>query len=191
MFFFDIFLIIIVVYSFYYGYKNGISEKLYELTKVFLGFTIAGSYAYTTGFYLTKVKILSPDNPAIMKLIGFLILFLIYWGLIFFLEYVKEYHFRKSFKNGNMILGAITNTLQVFLAFTLSAFLLTQLSFGKKNIKPFLKKSYSYPKIERVYKRVLTKNFVNNIIKGNMTGTNANELFIQTITNDKVINSVK
>jgi len=191
MFIFDILLIALVGYSFYYGFKHGISKPLYELTIIFIGFTLAGKYAYSMGVFLTKHKILMADNIALLTLIGFLILFLLYWLAVYLLEKIKKVFLENGFKTTSMIIGGSVNAIQVLIVSTLLIFLFNQFTIGKKGLRVSLLKSYSYPKVERVYKNVFTKTFVDNIIKGNMTGTNANELLIQTITDEKVLESIK
>jgi len=191
MIFFDILLAIVIIYSFYYGLKHGISETLYDLTKVFLGFTFAGAYAYKTGLFLTKVKILAPDNYAIMKLIGFLLLFALYWGVVTLLEYIKKTQFKDSMFKTNNAFGGTINALQVFLFSTVALFLLMQFSIAKTSVRPYILKSYSYPKIEKAYKAVLSKTFVDNFISGNVTGTNSKEIFLQTITDEKLLKSIE
>ncbi len=191
MFFFDILLIITIIYSFYYGFKHGISKPLYEITIIFIGFSLAGNYGYDLGVVLTKYKILMPDSIALMKLIGFLLLFLLYWGVVYLFEKYKSKFIKKGFKKLNKTIGGTVNALQFFIITTLAIFFINQLTVGKLFVRKHLLASYSYPKIEKTYKNIFTGRFVDDIIQGNMTGTNANELLIQTITDEKVINSVK
>ncbi len=183
MFLFDIVLIAGMAGGFYYGYKKGITKNVYELFKIFLTVSLSEAYSVKLGVYLTKSHLLMADSFAILKLIGFLILFVLFW----FCWYLLEIYFSKNFEGSrnfaSTLGGAFVTSFLALVFITLLSFFLTQFSFFKQNLKPVLMDGYVYPKVNRYYLKVLNNSFVDNVISGNISGKDSKEFIFKSITN--------
>ena len=178
----DFFIILIIGYAFYKGYKTGISKQLYELVKIFAGITFANKYGVSIGLFLIKKQILFPENFASLKLIGFLLLFMFFWGAMMIIENVYSTFIKNKFKALNKILGSLANGTQIFFILMISLFIVSQFRFNNARIKYFFY-SYSkiYPYMHSFCKDIITKKFVNSVISGN--SFNIKEILINTIEN--------
>ena len=163
---FDIIVIFIVIFAMYLGYRGGTSIELYRLGRVFLGMTIAGSYGTSFGWKLTHMGILAANSKAILTLVGFLLLFVIYWVMTIILEtlFVKlELHNTKL----NNYLGMIANGIQALLIVTFVSFISTQMTFSKDGYKAYLRdNSFSYIHMDRISRKVITADVVDEITSG-------------------------
>ncbi|MDH5465410.1 MAG: CvpA family protein [Thiovulaceae bacterium] len=163
---FDIIIIAIVIFAMYLGYKGGTSVELYRLGRVFLGMTLAGAYGTSFGWKLTHMGILAANSKAILTLVGFLLLFVLYWIITIILEtlFLKfELHNSKL----NNYLGMIANGIQALLIVTFISFISTQLTFTKNAYKAYLRDhSFSYIHMDRISRKVITANVVDEITSG-------------------------
>ncbi|MCV6607848.1 MAG: CvpA family protein [Campylobacterales bacterium] len=182
MFLFDIVLIAGIISGFYYGYKHGIHERLYELFRFFMIISFAEMYSVKFGVFLTKLHILWADSFSILKLIGFILLLAVFWFVFRLFEYLFKIVFKTSRQIASQFGGAIITAFSTAIVITLSAFFLTQVKFLKEHLKPVLMDSYSYGKINRFYRKSIDNSFVENVVNGEISGKDAKELIFKTLT---------
>lgn len=180
MFLFDIALIVVVSVGFYYGYKNGMNERLYDMIKVFVGFSVAESYSVKLGVYLAKAGVISADTFPILKLIGFLLAFVLFWIGLILAEYLLNIVFSNTKEKAALYGGAISTAAQFAIVFSLLAFFTTQVKPFKKSVKPLLLKSYSYKAIDGFYRKNINRSFVDSVVKGDVAGANSKEILFQS-----------
>ena len=175
--FFDLIIIIFVIGAMYLGYKHGTHIELYRIGRVFLGMTLAGMYGMSIGWQLTSMGIVAANNKAILNLIGFFVVFTIYW--IVSLVIVKLF-IKLDLKNHkiNNYLGVVANGTIAILFIMFTSFFTTQLSFAKDGYKAYLRdKSFSYIHMDRTCRKMITENVVKNI-----TGDSTSQIMIGNIT---------
>lgn len=173
---FDLLVLVVVVYAMYLGYKNGTHVELYRIGRVFLGMTLAGMYGTTLGWKLTSMGILSANDKAILSLIGFLVLFSIYWILTIVIIKVINIFSLHEHKLNNYI-GIFANGFIALLFITFLSFMSTQLAFAKDGYKEFLRdSSFSYIHMDRLCRKVITVKVVDHI-----TGDSAGQMAIDNL----------
>jgi len=174
--FFDFIVIIFVLGSMYLGYKYGTHIELYRIGRVFLGMTLSGMYAMPMGWKLTYMGILSANNVAILKLMGFFAIFTVYWiiTIIIVKLFVKfDIHKHKI----NHYIGIVVNGTLAILFVTFTSFFTTQLAFAKDGYKAYLRdKSFSYIYMDRACRKAITEKVVKEI-----TGDTASQIIINNV----------
>ena len=161
---FDLIIIALVAAAIYFGYRYGTSLELYRLVKTFVILTLASAYSGSFGSILTKMGILKANDWAVLSLTGFLVLFLILWGIIYLIEKMflaKDLHRSKL----NHYLGMLLGGVQALILVTFLSFMSTQLSFVKEGYKSYLiSKSFIYIHMDRLCRKIVTANFVDSIL---------------------------
>ena len=66
----DFFILLIIGYAFYKGYKTGVSKQFYELVKIFAGIAFANKYGVSIGLFFIKKQMLFPENFASLEATG-------------------------------------------------------------------------------------------------------------------------
>jgi uncharacterized membrane protein required for colicin V production len=174
--FFDLLVILIVAGASFLGYKQGTHVEIYRLGRVFLGMTLSGLLGSPLGWKLTSMGILSANSSAIVSLIGFLIVFMLYWLISIVLVKVIV-SMDMSDKKINNYLGTVTNGILALLFITFTSFISTQLSFAKDGYKEYLRdKSFSYIYMDRICRKVITADVVSEI-----TGDGAGKMVLDKI----------
>jgi len=157
---------------------------LYEVIKVFAGIAFADNFGAKFSMFLIKHHILMPENFASLKLIGFLLLFAIYFITVMSIEKIYGIYIKNRFKIVNRIFGSVTNGLWVLFIWTFGLFIVSQFRVGNIQIKNYLyKNSIVYPYMHKFCKRVVTNNFVKKLTSGSITDTK--EIFLETISDEK------
>ncbi len=177
---FDLILVIFISFSIYYSYKNKIYVKIFNYFKLFVLITVSAKFASYTGIGLQKLYITKVDTYTTLILIGFslnLILF-VYIGK-FLLQLSNKYLNNNKIKQ---LLAQLFTILEVLILTTFGLYMLMQVYITKIYIYPTLKQSYSYPKIERFYKKFLSDEFINMILHSD-TGTNHKEIIFKSLKN--------
>ena len=181
----DILILAILAFAAYYGFKNGMSGQLYELVKIFVGFTVASQYAGGFGVWLVRKGILYPDNWAVLLLIGFLLLFIAYWMGVMLLEKLYEEFLEETTKKFQRILAAVVTFMEALFLLTLTLYLLSQVKVVKNKAYNYMhRSSFLYPPMEHFCQKIITVNFVNSLVS-NTSGTSSKELLINTLTDEK------
>ncbi len=172
--FFDFLVIVFVLGSMYLGYKYGTHIELYRIGRVFLGMTLSGMYGLPMGWKLTSMGILSANNVAILKLMGFFAIFTIYWiaTIVIVKVFIKfDIHRHKI----NHYIGMVANGTLAVLFVTFTSFFTTQLAFAKDGYKAYLRdKSFSYIHMDRICRKAINAKLVNQI-----TGDSASQIIIK------------
>ena len=154
------------------------------MIKVFIGIAFADNFSVDFSMFLIKHHTLMPENFASMKLIGFLLLFAIYFIVVMSIEKLYGFYIKNRFKTVNRVFGSLTNGLWVLFVWTFGLFILSQFRVGSIQIKSYLyKSSIVYPYMHKFCKRVVTNNFVKKLTSGSVTDTK--EIFLDTISNEK------
>lgn len=175
--FFDFIVLIVVIGAGYVGFIKGTHVEIYRLGRVFLGMTLAGLFGSSLGWKLTSMGILSANNSAILSLIGFFLVFLMYWLVsIAVLRVIVSLNL--SDKKINKYLGTITNSVLALIFITFASFMSTQLTFAKDGYKAYLRdRSFSYIHMDRLCRKVITADVVNEI-----TGEGAGKIIMKNIS---------
>jgi hypothetical protein len=156
---------------------------------VFVGIAFSDSYGSKFSIFLTKHHILIPENSASMKLIGFLLLFSLYFITVLVVEKLYGMYIKNRFKIINKIFGMLTNGLWVLFIWTFGLFIVSQFKVGNIQIKSYLKEhSIIYPYMHKFCKRVVTNSFVKKLTSGSVTDTK--EIFLETISDEKAYKSL-
>jgi len=173
---FDLIIILFVALAMFLGFRYGTHIELYRVGRVFLGMTLSGLYGMSTGWKLTTMGIVSANNKAILHLIGFFVVFTLFWivSLVVIKIFIK---FKLHKHKINRYLGLMANGTIAILFVTFSAFFSTQLAFLKDGYKSYLvNKSFSYIYMDRACRKMITAKVVNNI-----TGDSTSQIMIDNI----------
>ncbi len=176
---FDFILILVVVYGAYYGYKHGNLSKIYEIVKLIAGVAISSKYGLTLGMWLTKVHILKAETFGVLILIGFVLVFGLYFIAMFILELAYKEFLESYLRHQSKYIAAIFSGLEFFIMFTLSLFILLQFYWPRTYIKPILFKSFTYKPIHKFYKGFLSNELINNTLYEG-TGSGIKETIMHT-----------
>jgi uncharacterized membrane protein required for colicin V production len=163
---FDFLVLILMAAAMYFGLKNGTHPELYRIGRVFLGMTIASVLGTPLGWKLTSWGVLAANNKAIVSLVGFLVLFSLYWVItIFLVKWLRRYALQEHKMNN--YLGLVSNGIIALLVITFASFISTQLSFAKDGYKAYLRdKSFSYIYMDRLCRKAITADVVDEITGG-------------------------
>ena len=177
---FDLFIIALIAGAGYLGYKYGTPKELYRLIKIFVVLSAAGAYGDSFGRWLTHIGLLRANDWAVLSLTGFLLVFAIVWGIIRAIETLSISQNLKESKT-NSYFGIIANIIIAVFITTFASFMSTQLSFTNKSYKQYLvNNSFIYIHMDRACRKVLTAEFVNDMISDNQAASTSK--MIQTIT---------
>jgi len=177
---FDLILAIFIAIFTYISYKNRSYLKIFEYFKIFFIVTVSAKLAYPMGVLLQKLYILKVDTYTTLILISFIVnVAILYfgWESIFKLSN----RFIKSEKIKQIFARVIT-LLNVVVLSTFSLYIAMQIYIIRVYMYKPLHKTYSYPKIERFYKKFLNDEFVNMILHSD-TGTNSKEVIFKSLKN--------
>lgn len=165
---FDLIIIALVLGAVFIGYRYGTSKELYHLAKVFVGMSVAGTYAESLGWGLTRTGLLLANDKAVLILTGYLLLFGFYWIIMYFLEHLfMMLEMQKSV--ANCYLGMTANGIQAILLLSFISFMSTQLTFVKKGYKSYLvEKSFIYIHMDRLCRNFITADFVKDVTKNSI-----------------------
>jgi len=163
---------------------------MYELVKVFVGFSIAGIYSVPMGAWLVRQKILWPETFAVLMLIGFGVVFVFYWLAMYGAEYLVmrvEANMSSVWRRGT---GAALGGAEALVFTTLLSFTLMQFAWMQHHFKGYWGKSLMYPKMAAICRQVVNPQFVEGVVMGNDTGVNRKEVLIRTLTDEKLLEAI-
>ena len=174
--FFDLLVLILLGGAMYLGYRNGTHVELYRIGRVFVGMTLASVYGTSMGWKLTAWGILSANTKAIVSLVGFLFLFLLYWIIsIIIVKLIAKFNLVEHKMNN--YLGLVANGVIALLVIIFVSFISTQLSFSKDGYKAYLRdSSFSYIYMDRLCRKAITTDVVDEI-----TGAGAGKIVIDNV----------
>ncbi len=175
--FFDLIVLLLIAGAMYLGYRNGTHPELYRLGRTFLGMTLAGMFGTSMGWKLTSIGLLAANTKAIVTLVGFLTVFMLFWVVTIIVQKVfvrYEVHNHKL----NNYMGMIANGIIALLVITFVSFISTQLSFTKDGYKAYLRDhSFSYIHMDRLCRKAITAEVVEEI-----TGDSTGKMVVDKIT---------
>lgn len=164
MIIFDIVLFLVIAGGAYYGYKNGNLSKIYEIVKLIAGVAVSSKYGLTFGIWLTKAHILKAETLGVLIMIGFIMVFGLFWVGVFVLELAYKEFLESYLRKQSNYITALFSSIEFFIIFTMSIFVLLQFYWPRVYMKPLLFKSYTYKPIHNFYKSFLNDKFINNIL---------------------------
>ena len=177
---FDLFLLLLIIFTTYESFKNKIYIKIFDYFKIFVLITLSAKFAHYTGVTLQKLSITEADTYTTLILIAFSINIVVfgYLGKILF-KYSNKYINSHKTKD---TLAKIIIFIEVLILITFSLYIVMQINLTKIYLQPILKQSYSYSKIQKFYIIFLNDGFV-NIVMGSDTGTNHKEVIFKSLKN--------
>lgn len=195
---FDLFIILLFIGLVVVGYKFGTSAELLSLAKVFVPISVASAYSGDFGMYLTRIGLLRANDWAVLIFTGFLLLFLMFWIVIRIGEhYFNRYELHSRWFTNNRftsfadrVFCALINAVQALFLLTFFSFLSTQVNFTSSNYKPYLMQhSLLYPSMDRVCRKIVTGQFVDDIM-GDPTGTTTFEVLLKTLIKNDTLEEI-
>ena len=167
------------------GYRHGPSRQLYDLAKIFLGFTLASKYAGSFGIFLTRSGVIYPDTWAVLLLIGFLLLFILYWGVVLGVEWGYAHYLEQKAQAFKALSGGVITFAEALLLLTFGLFILSQFKPVKNNFYHYMnQRSMIYPSMDRFCRKVVTVGFVNSLTSNN-SGSSSKDILLKTLTDKK------
>lgn len=177
---FDIVLVGVILYFSKVAYEKKYYMKFFEYFKIVIAIYIASKFAPPMGHFLQNIHILKADTYIVLLLISFGINFgLLY---IFWKNMVRVLDRFFSTEKIKTIVAKLFSFLEVTIVITLILFIVMQLYISKVYIYKSLKKTYTYPYIEKFYVKFLN-NEILAILQGSSTGTNTKEVLFKSFTN--------
>ena len=164
MIIFDFILGLVIMSGIYYGYKHGNLSKVYEIVKIIVGIAISSKYGLTFGILLTKAHVLKAETFGVLILIGFLLVFGVYWFVMFILELAYKKFLESYLSKQSKYVAAVFSGAEFFIIFTLGLFVVLQFYWPRIYIKPALFKSFTYKPIHYFYKGFLNDKLINNTL---------------------------
>ena len=176
----DFVLIGFIIFATDYSYKKKVYLKLFEYFKLFVIITVSAKNAHFTAVWLQKLHITSADTYTTLILMGFGLNFI----CVFFLVKYALIYSDKSIKNNifKNTIARIVTFLEVIIVVTFSLYIFMQLSLSKIYLNKTLKKSYSYPYIQKFYIKFLNDDFVDMVLNSD-TGINKKEIIFKSLKN--------
>lgn len=161
---FDLLLLFTTTLAAYLGFKWGTHIEIYRLARAFTAMTVATSLAAEVGWGLTRQGILAANNQAMVLLIGFVIVFILFWCFTLLMEALfRSVQIHKY--QINHYIGAVANALITLVLVSILAFFSTQLQAARGAYKAYLREqSLSYLYIDRACRALLTEQLVDEII---------------------------
>lgn len=129
--------------------------------------------------------IIYPDNWAVLLLIGFLLLFMLYWGIVMGLEWGYRRYLLQKAQPFKAVTGGVITAVEGLLLLTFSLFIISQFKPVKHNFYRYMhQSSIVYPHMDRFCQKIVTVGFVNALVS-NSTGTSSKEILLKTLTDKK------
>ncbi len=176
----DILFFIFVIFSCYYSYKKKIYIKIFEYFKIFLAITLSAKLSSSTAILLQKLYITKADTYTTLILISFVVnLVILYFSWKYIFKFTQYYINNEKLK---VLFAKIFTAIEVLIITTFSLYIVMQIYVVKIHLYPTIKKSYTYPKIEKFYKSFLNDNFI-HMVMGSDTGTNHKEVIFKSFKN--------
>jgi hypothetical protein len=145
-----------------------------------MAITLSAKLAGFTAIFLQKFHITKADTYTTLILISFVInILILYFGWRYIFAFSNK--FMQNTKLRTFFAKTFT-FIEVFTIITFSIYIIMQLYLSKMYLSKHIKKSYSYPKIEKFYNSFLNDGFVNMILKSD-TGTNHKEIIFKSFKN--------
>lgn len=176
---FDFILVLITLGGGYYGYKKGNLSKIYEIVKIIIGIAVSSKYGLTFSVWLTKIHILKAETFGALILLGFILVFIVYWIAVFIFELAYKEFLERYLRAQSKYIAFIFSAAEFFIIFTLSLFIILQFYWPRNYIKPKLFKSFTYKPIHNFYKGFLTNDLINNTFYEG-SGASVKETIINT-----------
>jgi len=176
----DLVLFISIILLTKISYEKRIYIKIFEYFKIFMAITISAKLSGYTAILLQKFLITKADTYTTLTLIAFTVnILLLYYGWKYIFAFSNK--FMQNIKVRTLLAKTFT-FLEVFTLFTFSIYIVMQLYISKAYLYKSMKKTYSYPKIEKFYKSFLNDDFVNMVLNSD-TGTNHKEILFKSFKN--------
>lgn len=174
----DLALLVGVLVLFKKSYEKKSYLKFFEYFKVFTIVTVSAAFASDTGAVLQKFYITKVDTYATLILISFVVNgAILYIGWRYLLKFSNKFVNNAQFR---AVASKILTFFEVVVLLTFAIYMVMQLYISKKYLYTSLHKTYSYPKIERFYKRFLNDDFVNMILNSD-TGIDRKEVLLKSL----------
>lgn len=162
------------------SYERKTYLKIFEYFKIFMAITLSAKLASYTAILLQKFYITKADTYTTLILISFvvnIVLIYYFWRYFFSLsnKFVQNVKIRTFF-------AKLFSFVEVMIIVTFSIYIVMQLYITKIYFHQILKKSYSYPKIEKFYNSFLNDDFVKMVLHSD-TGTNHKEVIFKSFKN--------
>jgi len=176
----DLLLFIAIIVLTKISYEKRIYIKIFEYFKIFMAITLSAKLSGYTAILLQKFFITKADTYTTLTLISFTVnILILYYGWRYIFAFSNKFIQKEKIR----VAFAKTFTfLEVFTIITFSIYILMQLYISKAYLYNSMKKSYSYPKIERFYNSFLNDDFVSMILNSD-TGTNHKEIIFKSFKN--------
>lgn len=150
-----------------------------------MGFTLASKYAGSFGLFLTRQGVIYPDTWAVLLLIGFLLLFLLYWVSVMGMEWGYHRYLAQKAQPFKALSGGVITFMEALLLLTFGLFILSQFKPVKSNFYHYMnQKSMLYPPMDRFCRKVVTVGFVTSLTSSS-SGTSSKEVLLKTLTDKK------
>ena len=176
----DFIFLVILVYFTYISYKNKIYLKIFEYFKLFVIISLSAKLSSTSAIILQDLHITKADTYTTLILISFVLNFmLMYHFYKYITKFINKFISSEKIKE---IFAKLFTFVEVLTLLTFSIYIIMQIYIVKVYFYKGMKKTYSYPKIQKFYKSFLNDNFINMIIKSD-TGTNYKEVIFKSFKN--------
>ena len=143
--FFDAFIVGITLILAIKGFFNGFIKEVAGLIGVIGGFYIASRYYEKVGEFINQ-NLLNIPNKSAIDLVGFIGIFLLFWGFCMFLGFL----FSKILKVSSLgfmdrLFGFLFGGLKFFLIISIVVASLYRIEFLKDKMEEFIKNSQIFP----------------------------------------------
>ncbi len=120
-----------------------------------------------------------------LLLIGFLLLFILYWGAVIGIEWGYRRYLAQKAQPFKALSGGVITLLEALLLLTFGLFILSQFKPVKSNFYRYMhQNSVIYPPMDRFCRKVVTVGFVNSLTSSS-SGTSSKEVLLNTLTDKK------
>jgi len=126
--------------------------------------------------------VIQPDTWAVLLLIGFLLLFILYWVTVMGLEWGYARFLAQKAQPFKAVSGGVITFIEALLLLTFGLFILSQFKPVKSNFYHYMhQRSMIYPPMDRFCRKVVTVGFVNSLTSST-SGTSSKEVLLKTLT---------
>lgn len=126
-----------------------------------------------------------PDTWAVLLLLGFMLVFILYWVSVMGLERLYEGYLAQRAQGVKAISGGAITFAEALLLLTFGLFILSQFKPVKNNFYSYMHQSSTlYPPMDRFCRKVVTVGFVNSLTSSS-SGTSSKEVLLKTLTDKK------
>ena len=115
MIIFDFILLGVILRGAYFGYKNDNLSKIYEIVKLIAGVAIASKYGLVLSMWLTKVNILKAETFGVLILIGFVLVFAIYFLVVFILELAYKEFLESYLRHQSKYVAGVFSAIELLI----------------------------------------------------------------------------